>query len=59
MSILPGGAGLKIAHHFHGPAVDVAAVDRTPRTDDEDDFRPVCVPGVVTRIFRGQESSSY
>ena len=40
MPILPGAAGLKIAHHFHGPATDVATVDRTPRAADEDDFRP-------------------
>ena len=31
MPILPGAAGLKIAHHGRGPAVDVASVDRTPR----------------------------
>ncbi len=40
MPILPGAAGLKIAHHFHGPAADVASVDRTPRPEDESDFRP-------------------
>jgi len=31
--------GLKIAHHWHGPATSVDTIDRAPQPHDEQDFR--------------------
>lgn len=38
--IVPGGLGLKVAHHVQGEATSPDEIDRGPRPGDEDDFRP-------------------
>jgi sarcosine oxidase len=38
--MLPDDAGFKIADHHPGPPADPETVDRTPRPEDEQDFRP-------------------
>lgn len=39
---MPFGArpGLKVAHHFRGQPTDADSIDRHPRAEDEQDFRP-------------------
>ncbi len=38
--IIPGGLGLKVAHHFQGEATSPDEIDRGLRAGDEDDFHP-------------------
>ncbi|MEA2711877.1 MAG: sarcosine oxidase [Phycisphaerales bacterium] len=38
--LTPECPGLKIAHHAPGPATDPDTIDRTPRANDENSFRP-------------------
>ena len=38
--LLPDHPGLKIAHHAPGPVADPETLDRTPRREDEQSFRP-------------------
>ena len=38
--MLPGGLGLKIAHHFQNGPADPDSIDRQVQPDDESDFRP-------------------
>lgn len=50
MPMLPDIPGIKVAHHWHGPATDPLTINRNPTAEDEADFR-----GAIQRYLPGAD----